>query len=75
MSDDGQTLEAPEAPVSKRYEVEVTGRFTTYIEVDAADEDEAHDEAKSSARYVSASEWEYFDCEIESMRVMGEGEA
>lgn len=47
-----------EAP-TKRYEVELTGTFTTWVEVDAEDEDAAHDAAKQEVSSLgSMVDWQ-----------------
>ena len=45
-----------EAPL-KKYEVEVIGSFTAWINVEAEDEDQAHDEAMSEASSLSTMDW------------------
>ena len=40
-----------------KYEVQVTQTFTAWIEVEADDEDEAHDEAVDEAKMLSDSDW------------------
>lgn len=45
-----------EAPL-KKYEVEVTGSFTAWIDVEAEDEEQARDEAISEARSLSTMDW------------------
>lgn len=41
-----------------KYEVEVTGSFTTYVEVEADDEDAAHDEGKKLVEELGTmNEW------------------
>ena len=41
----------------KRYEVEVYGTFTLWVDVEAGDETEAQDEAINAARAASVIEW------------------
>ena len=47
-----------DAPL-KKYEVEVTGSFSTWVEVEAEDEDAAHDAAKEEvAGYGAMVDWQ-----------------
>ena len=56
MSDTEQETAEPSEEIE--YEVTISGTFSAYVTVIAADEDEAHDKAKEEARYLSSSDWE-----------------
>lgn len=48
-----------EAPPLIKYEVEVTGSFSTWVEVEAEDEDAAHDAAKEEVSQLgSMNDWQ-----------------